>query len=84
MTKNGINPIGTDADEDLAWVAVLWKLQIEDLMHITPSEDQRACYASDADIMMTRARSKIKSLIRKDVMPIFAELTQAGVPNQNI
>lgn len=46
------------------------------------SEDERAKYGIDADIMMTIAERKMKGSITVKVDRIFAEWTQAEVQNQ--
>lgn len=56
--NNGTNPIEIDAEIERASAAVRSDEKINDLMHLTPSEDKRKNYDSAGDVMMTNAEAK--------------------------
>lgn len=76
------NPMETDADVERAWVGALSDEQIDDPMHTTPSEGKRASYSSDADNMMTIARSTIKGSVAVDTDCIHTLRTPTKVQTQ--
>lgn len=68
-------PIKNNADVDRALGTALSDEQCEDAMHMTSSEDERANYGSDADIMMAIVKSEIKGLNAEEANLFYAERT---------
>lgn len=64
--KKGINPIKSDAENQRAWVAPVLDWTIDDPMDTAKSEDERAKYGSNAEIMMMIRKSGIKGLIAEE------------------
>lgn len=81
MNIHGVNTIEPNADVERARVA-LYSENDDDLIHTTPSEDEFKNYGSNADVMVTLARSNIKRLIAEKVDRNYPKRTQAEVRNQ--
>lgn len=74
--NNGMSLTKSDVGVERARVAALSNEQIYDSMFLTPSEDMFEDYCSNAEVMMTMSRSKIKGLIGKKAGIVRAERTQ--------
>lgn len=71
--------IESGADVESVWVAAFLDEQVDYPMHKTLSDDKRATYGSDAGVMKTMVRSKIKALILEEHDRVCAERALAQV-----
>lgn len=80
--NNEMNPIETNVDDERDFIAALSDEQFVDTMHTMPSENKGATYCSDADIMITIAKSVMNDLIPEKADRSNAERTQAEAQTQ--
>lgn len=71
--KNGMNPMETDADVKRARVTAFSDEQVDDPVHTTLSENGRANYGDDAEIMMIIAKSKIEGVLAEEAGKTYAK-----------
>lgn len=72
----------TDADAEHFWVAAVPDEQIDNPMLTTLSENKRAKYGSNANVMITIVKVNIRALISEQVVFIFAKRTYVEVQLQ--
>lgn len=74
-----MSPIEADSNVNHAWVTALSQEETDDLMNSTLASHQLADLINEVDVVITFAKSKLKSFIGKEGGCINAERLQAQV-----